>query len=135
MTVEARGTVYLGGERFTTDPQVYEPLQWPKRATVHPGLQGALTVQDFGTYAKDNSIHLASGSSGYMEQSVVAAIHTKYRIPGASYTLTDWMGNEFTVFILEFTATPTFIGTLCTYSITLQVLGITKLFGSSYTGS
>jgi len=135
MPLTARGTVYLGGTQFTTDPQTYEPLKWPKRATVHKGIQGAVTVQDFGTFAKDNMIHLGSGESGFLEQSVVEALHTKYRTKGATYTLTDWAGNSFTVFIMGFEAEPTFIGTLFKYTMTLQVLGITNLLGTAYTGS
>jgi len=135
MPVSPNGTVFLGGTQFTTDPQVYQPLLWKKRATVHKGIQGAVTVQDFGTFAKDNRLYLASGNSGFLEKSVVDALHTKYRTKGATYTLTDWSGNSFTVFLVEFEAEPTFIRTLFRYSMTLQVLGITNLLGTAYTGS
>jgi len=135
MPLTAIGTVYLGGTQVTTDPQVYQPLQWKKRATVHKGIQGAVTVQDFGTFAKDNMLHLGSGEAGFLEKSVVEALHTKYRTKGATYTLTDWAGNSFTVFIVEFESEPTFIGSLFKYSMTCVVLGITTLLGTTYTGS
>ncbi len=135
MTLAARGTVYLGGLRFTTDPQTYAPLTWRKRQSVHPGLDGAMTIQDFGVHAKDNTVRLASGSAGYLERSLVVSLHALYRTKGATYTLTDWAGNEFTVFIRDFQADPTFIGTLWTYTMELHVLAIAKLFGVTYSGS
>lgn len=135
MPVAPNGTVYLDSVQFTTDPQVYQPLQWKKRATVHKGIQGAVTVQDFGTFAKDNILYLASGPSGFMEKSVVATLHTKYRTKGATYSLTDWFGNSFTVFIEDFDPEPARMRTLFRYTMTLQVLGITTLLGTAYTGS
>ncbi len=135
MPLAARGTVYLDGNRFTTDPQVYKPTVWAKRHSVHPGLEGALTIQDFGTFAKDNTLQLGSGGAGYIEKSLVDALHALYRARGATYTLTDWAGNEFTVFIRNFQADPTFIGTLWTYTMELHVLAIAKLFGVTYSGS
>jgi len=135
MPLAANGTVYLGGTQFTTDPQVYQPLQWKKRATVHKGIQGAVTVQDFGTFAKDNRLTLASGPSGFLEKSVVEDLHAKYRTKGATYSLTDWFGNSFTVFIVDFDPEPARARTLFRYTMTLQVLGITTLLGTAYTGS
>ena len=135
MSLVARGTVYLDGLRFTTDPAVYEPLNWPKRFSVHEGLEGSVTIQDFGVTMKDNVVRLQSGDRQYMEQSLAEALHTRFRTKGVTYTLTDWVGNQLTVFILSFTPKPTFIGTLWTYSMELRVLGITKLFGATYTGS
>jgi len=84
---------------------------------------------------KDNVVRLQSGDRQYMEQGLVEALHARYRTKGATYTLTDWIGNQFTVFILSFIPKPTFLGTLWTYSMELRVLGITKLFGADYTGS
>lgn len=139
MAILTIGKVTLGGITFDTDPQVYEPLNWEKRHSVLPGLQGAVTIQDFGHFAKDNTITLASGRSGYLNQSKVEAIHTAFRTKAAVFTLTDWIGNEFTVFIREFRPVPTFIGidntdNLFTYTMLLQVTVITKLFGAVFTG-
>jgi hypothetical protein len=142
MTFAAIGQVFLDGVQFTTDPQDYDPVQWEKRHSVHKGLQGAVTVQDFGTFKKDNTVRLGSGASGFLSQSVVSSFHTKFRTKGATYSFTDWLGNSFTVFIKSFVPVPTFLpddpdgtGCLYTYSMELQVLNITDLFGVAYTGS
>jgi hypothetical protein len=135
MAVTAIGKVYLGGVQFTTDPQDYRPFTWPKRASIHPGVQGAFTIQDFGLWKKDNLVVLGSGGAGYMEELVVKSLHTKYQTRGATYTLTDWMGNEYTCWIEDFQPVPTFQGTLYTYTMQLRVLNIVKLWGATYSGS
>ena len=139
MAILTIGKVILGGLTLDTDPQIYEPLNWEKRHSVLPGIQGAVTIQDFGHFAKDNTLRLASGRTGYLNQSKVAAIHDAFRTKAATFTLTDWIGNEFTVFIREFRPVPTFIGiddtdNLFTYTMELQVVVITKLFGAVFTG-
>lgn len=135
MTVPAIGTVFLGGIKFTTDPQIYNPMVWEKRHRVHKGLEGAVTIQDFGTFQKDNTVRLGSGTAGYLEESVVDSLHGAYRTRGAVFTLTDWRDNEFTVFITRFEPVPTFIGSLYTYDMELQVTAIAKLFGVVFTGA
>jgi hypothetical protein len=139
MPLTARGTVTLGSVQFTTDPGIYEPFNWKKRMSKHPGLQGAMTIQDFGRFAKDLTIRLGSGgqngSQQYLEQAAVVALDGYYAAKGVTYTLTDWLGNEFTVFIEEFRPVPTFLGSLFTYEMSLHVLGIAKLFNSTYGGS
>lgn len=134
MAISARGTVYLGGVRFTCDPAVYE-RQWPKRVSVHEGLQGAVTVQDFGRFAKDMVLRLESGEQQLMERTTVAALDAMAGTRGATYTLTDWTGLECTVHIQAFEADPTFLGTLHRYRLSLRVLSIAKLYGATYTGS
>ena len=134
MTLTARGNITIDTTQLTTDPEVYEAYRWPKRASVLKGLEGSVTIQDFGVYAADLELHLSSGANQYMEQEAVEAIDALYRVQGATYTLTDWLGNEFTVFILSFQPKPTFIGTLWTYEMTLQVTAITTLLGTSYSG-
>lgn len=134
MVVPALGIVTLDGIQFTTDPQVYEPTNWDKRHSIHKGLGGAVTIQDFGTFQKDNTVRLASGSSGYLEESVVISLHTRFRTKGATFILTDWRDNEFTVFIRSFKPVPTFFASLYTYTMELQVTVITKLFGVTFTG-
>lgn len=128
------GNVSLDGVTFSTDPETYEPLNWQKRANVRRGLAGAVTIQDYGTFAKDNTLRLESGDQ-YVDQEFVAIMHAKFRTRGATYTLLDWLGNEFVVFITEFVPVPTFIGDLWTYSMSLQVLDIPSLFSTNYTGS
>lgn len=134
MSLDAIGHVTLGGTTFSTDPQVYEPANWEKRASVSLGIGGSVTIQDFGTFQKDNTLRLASGAAGFLDLDTVKSLHTKYRTKGAAYALTDWLGNEFTVFILDFKPVPTFIGDLHTYEMSLQVTAISKLFGETYTG-
>ena len=140
MAILTLGKVILGGLTLDTDPQVYEPLNWEKRHSILPGLQGAVTIQDFGHFAKDNMLRLASGRSGYLNQSKVEAIHIAFRTKGATFTLTDWIDNEFTVFITSFRPVPTFLGesltdNLFTYTMELRVAGITKLLGTPFVGA
>lgn len=128
------GTLVLDGITFTTDPRVYEPRNWPKRVSVHRGLNGSVTVQDFGLFAKDNRIRIESGDQ-YLSTAVVDALQARYQTPGATYTLTDWLGNEFTVFILDFRPVEAQLGGAWRYSMDLVVLGIAQLNGVPYTGS
>ncbi len=134
MPLPARGQVYLGGKQFTTDPQVYE-RQWPKRVSEHPGIGGSVTIQDFGRFAKDKVLTLQSGENQVIEQTLVQDLDGMAGTKGSTYTLTDWSGNQFTVFILAFDPKPTFLGTLFKYSMRLKVMAITQLWGQAYTGS
>lgn len=133
-TITPRGRVFLDSVQFTADPETYEPLNWAKRHSVHPVIGGGVTIQDFGTFAKDNTVRLSSGTA-LLDTFVVDAIHLKYRTPAATYTFTDWMNNSFTVFILDFRAWPNFVGPLWAYEMQLQVIAISLLFGEAYTGS
>ena len=135
MPITARGTVYLGGVQFTTDPAPYEAYQWPKRMSEHPVIGGSVIIQDFGVFQKDLTIALGSGATQFLEKSVIVSLDTMFRTKGATYTLTDWLGNEMTVYVAAFQPTATFLGTLYTYTMTLRVRTITKLFGSTYSGT
>ncbi len=139
MAITTIGRIVLDGVTFDTDPQTYEPLNWRKRQTVLRGISGSVTIQDFGTFKKDNTIRLVSGATGFLNQSTVATFHTKFRTKAATFTLTDWLDNEFSVFIMDFRPVATFIGlddsdNLFTYSMDLQVLDIVKLFGAAFAG-
>lgn len=137
------GSVTLGGTQFSTDPEPYEPLNWAKRHTVHMAIGGAVTIQDFGTFMRDNTLRLGSGKERFMEESVMTALHTKYRARGVTYSFTDWLGNSFTVFIKSFVPVPWKKGgdvpggtlSLYTYTMDLHVLVITNLIGVAYSGS
>lgn len=135
MPLTARGTVYLGGVRFTCDPVPYEAYEWPKRMSEHPGVGGSMTWQDFGVWAKDCTLTLGSGETQMLEKTVVASLDTMYRTKGGTYALIDWLGNEFTVVIRDFRPTGTFLGTLFRYTMTLRVTAMSKLLGATYTGS
>jgi hypothetical protein len=139
MAITTIGKTILDGVTFDTDPQIYEPLNWPKRHSVHRGIGGVVTIQDFGTFKKDNTIRLVSGATGFMNQATVDSFHVKFRTKGATFTFTDWLDNEFAVFILRFRPVATFIGesdsdNLYTYEMDLHVLDIITLFGTTFVG-
>ena len=138
------GAVRLDGVQFSTDPAVYEPLNWAKRFSIHPTLGGKVVIQDFGTFQKDNSLKLGSGPYNPLDDPVVQAIHTRYRTRGTSYSLTDWLNNQFTVFIKNFDPVPLKQGSdetglntvsLYTYVLDLHVVAIVKLFGNAFSGA
>ena len=133
MSLQARGKITIGSVQLTTDPERYE-RQWPKRYSEHPGIAGSFTIQDFGRYAMDMLIRLVSGQQ-FITLAVVEALDAAYGVQGATYSFTDWLGNEFTVFIRDFKPDVTFIDNLHTYTLELRVMSITKLFGVSYGGN
>jgi hypothetical protein len=138
MPLATLGGVILGGLTFTTDPSTYEPLNWQKRFSTQMAIGGRVTIQDFGTFMKDNTLRLASGDRNFLEDSAVIELHTKYRALGLTYTLTDWLSNEFTVFIKSFVPVPFKKGpgtSLYTYNLELHVTTIVKLWGAVYSGS
>src|SRR3989304_4147207 len=53
----------------------------------------------------------------------------------AGFVLDDWLGNKFTVFIAAFTHRPHGRLAISAYRMELQVVSITNLFGSAYTGN
>jgi hypothetical protein len=141
-----RGGVILDGVQFNTDPETYEPLNWPKRYSTHMAIGGAFTIQDFGLFAKDNTVRLVSGQTRPMEESVVAAIRSRYATKAGTFSFTDWVGNDFIVFIERFTPIPLKKGrdnnpiaggtlSLYTYSLDLHVLVINQLLGAAYAGT
>jgi hypothetical protein len=131
--MDAIGSVFLDGVQFTTDPKVYEPT-FPKRVSVHAGLGGAVTVQDFGRYAKDGTLRLQS-SGQWLDQATVDAIDARADVKGATYPFKDWVGTEATVFITSFRAIPTYLPDLYEYELELRVLGLTKRRGTAYGGT
>ena len=70
-----------------------------------------------------------------MEQSVVNSIDTMHATKGATYTLTDWLGNEFTVWVRDWKPVPTHLPGLWTYDLVLRVVSITHLRGTDYSGT
>ena len=61
------------------------------------------------------------------------ALHALWRTSGAVFSLTDWLLNDFTVFIKDFVPVP-FKTDLYRYNMELQVTAINQLWGSVYTG-
>jgi hypothetical protein len=127
------GSVFLDSVRFTTDPSVYEPT-WPKRHSIHAGLGGGVTIQDFGVTAKDQVLRLQS-SGQYLDRATIDALDTRYRTRGAVYTFTDWVGTTATVFMTIFRVIPTRLPDLYEYELELRVVALSQLRGSAYGGS
>lgn len=138
--------VFLGGVQFSTDPEPYEPLNWVKRHSIHQTIGGGVVIQDFGTFMKDNTLKLGSGRERFLDQAVMLLLYNKYLARGTVYAFTDWLGNDFDVFIKSFVPQPFKRGmgkagsgpdpiTLWTYTMELQVLTIRAVCGATYTGS
>lgn len=127
------GSVVLGGIRFTSDPETYQPLTWPKRISSFKGI-GSVTHQDFGHTIKDLTLHLESGEKGRLDQATVAALLTKFTTRGVTWPYADSLGNSFDVLMLAFDPQleP---GLLYAYTMTLAVLSATTILGAPYTGA
>lgn len=117
--------------RFSTDPEPYEPLNWEKRYQVFMAIGGRVTIQDFGTFMKDNMLKLGSGQAQFLDQATVIALHTRFRTRGAVYGFRDWLNNRFTVFIKSFVPIP-FKPDLYRYNMELQVTAIDQLWGVTF---
>lgn len=130
------GKVFIDGVQLTNDPEITR--NWPSRQSTFPGLEGASTVQDFGRFAKDKILTLDS-KDNYINASVKAALDGLAATRGGVNAYTDFTGLEATVKIMAYDAQPTFIrdGGLVLYrfTMTLKIMGITKMDGVAYTGS
>lgn len=140
-----KGGITIDGVQLNTDPSTYEPANWEKRFSETMHIGGGRTIQDFGTFMRDNAVRLQSGDNNPIEESVMTSLHTRFRTKGATFVFTDWLGNTFTVFIKEFVPIPLKKGrdgsvpaggtlSLYTYMMELRVLVITNFFGTPYTG-
>jgi hypothetical protein len=127
------GGIFIGGIRLSTDPDTYEHTNWPKRHSMHPSLGGGLTIQDFGTFKRDNELKLVGANGQFLDTATVQSLHTLYRTRGVSHAYTDFLGNAFTVFIVDFRPV-IFRPGLYHWSMDLRCLNITTLFGQAYTG-
>lgn len=145
MPLPTVGGVVLGGVTFNTDPNPYEHQNWKKRFSVFKTIGGGQVIQDFGLVQADLTVQLASGQAQFIDEVVRAALQTLYATRGASYTFTDYLGNDFTVFIQNFIptifkmgggASPSYTATqVYHYKMELQVITINKLYGVTYTGA
>lgn len=133
-TITARGRVYIDGIQFTTDPEPYQPFEWEKRTSIHKVIGGKVVIQDFGLFAADNMLKLGSGSRYLIDTFVIDSIQAMYAT-GGSHTLTDWMGNAFTIFINRFRVWPNIVGPLYFYEMDCQTLTITAINSASYSGA
>ena len=117
---------------FDVDPTSYDPLNVPRRGSVHKTLDGGAVFQSFGVRQRDFVINL---QGQIVELDTLAALHDKFRV-NAEYELRDWYGNRFLVVFVpgsdSFHPTP-IIGscTAWTYSMNLQVCTVLQWFGGS----
>ena len=144
MPIPTVGAVVLGGVTFNTDPDPYEHQNWSKRYSVFKTIGGGQVIQDFGLVQADITVQLASGQTQFIDEVTRANLNALYATRGVSYTLTDYLGNQFTVFIQDFKptifkmgggASPGYAATqVYHYTMALQVLTIQKLYNVAYTG-
>ena len=93
--LERRGRVSLNSIVFLTDPGTYRPLEWEKRHSIHHGIGGSVTIQDFGMYARDNRVILQSNGDQHVLDVVAArTFHDMLRDRGMTYVFEDWIGNN-----------------------------------------
>ena len=121
------GTVILGGVVLTGDPIGYT-INWPPRRQVFQGPGGWSTAQDFGQVVGDATLELTSGETGPLTTTKVQAILALSRVKGATYTLTDALGNNLTVLIMDFKPAHRF-GGFWDYSLTLSIRAATSILG------
>jgi hypothetical protein len=146
MSLPPTGSIFLDGVQFTFDPTTYRPLDWPKRFSVHPIISNPgdpvrTVIQEFGVTQGDLPLKLTGQNP--LSDDVVRAFLTRYRAPtpNGGYVVTDWLDDQFNVFIERFFPVPLKTGrdaegallTLYTYELDLRVLTITKLLGQAYT--
>jgi hypothetical protein len=150
MPLPERGQITIGSVTLSTDPETYEPLNWEKRYSVHPALAGtdgtkAVTIQDFGMYAKDNTLRLSSGTGQWLDQAHVENLHDLFRERAGVHRFTDWLGNEMDVFITRFRPIPEVtmpdidangltLGNLWRYELECRVVTLFSLHGNGYGG-
>jgi len=128
------GGVYLDNVRFTTNPKTYKPVQWKKRYSIQDAIGGKVTIQDFGTFAKDCEVVLASEDKQFLDEPTTITIHEKFRIRGATFELRDWMLNNFTIFMMEFEPI-NFRPNIYLYNAKFKVVAINTLWGVTYVGT
>jgi len=142
--IPSTGRVYLGNVgseiQFTADPDSLE-IDLPKRMSIHQGLGGVVTIQDFGRFIRDAKVRL---QGSIMDDDVVRSLLNLYNTKGATYHYLDWIVNDFTVFFESFELAPITnlqlrdlsggIGYGSRYQMTLHVLAASKLWNQVYTG-
>ena len=142
MPLFTKGGVFLDSVQFNTDPNPYENLNWKKRISKHPTIGDRQVIQDFGVYMVDNVLRLGSGDKQVLDSVKVIALHTRYRTRGAVYSFSDYLGNVFSVVIMDFVPIifrrgvdqAGVVTDLYRYTMELQTVTITTLFGQPYTG-
>jgi len=131
--------VTLDGVVFVTDPRPYDPLNMIKRDDRVAGVALSSTIQDTGLTLLDTTIRLGSGETQVLDKATVKALTQRAFIPAAEYAFSDWLGNEFSVYIHMFHPvvriqgmTPNGVDVLFTYDMELYITDVTKLFGEVF---
>jgi hypothetical protein len=121
--------------RFNLDPRVEQT--WDARKVTTPGLEGAVTTQDFGTFAKDCYRTLTwAGAGQWLDVTQVIQLREWAATAGSTYRYeVENEGHEWTVEILK--VKEQYEGPLDYYRCVLElhVLAMTTLYGSPYTGT
>lgn len=139
--IEVSGVV-LDGVKFNTDPDPYEPYQHERRYSEHMTIRNptelkGVVIQDFGVVPQDNMLVLGSGKERFMAEDVVTQLEFRYRMLGKQFFFSDWLGNQFMVFMRNFKPVPFKRGgdgsggtiSLYTYNMELKVTGYIKTYG------
>jgi len=134
--IRTMGKVFLNGIQFTTDPRIRR--SWSPRRARLLGIMGSTTQQDFGRHAKDMRLVLTS-EGNFVNRSFKKQIEDLMLVRKAVYPYRDYQGLEGNVVIVDFDAVPTFyrdgLGVLYEYTLTLDVVGLTKLDFADYAGT
>lgn len=134
-----RATVTINGSlTLVADVGLYEPFVFPAdRVFTGPG---SLTVQDFGRKIKRASGRLRSGgnqSPGLISRATLASLLGLIGTRGATYALTDSLGNVGTVKLTDFThqhetGVPGSQVALFSWALAWRWLTLTQRYGSAY---
>src|SRR5262245_25112031 len=101
MALPILGSIPLGRVTLRTAPAPTAPFMQPKRYSAHPVDSGHVEIQDGGLVPVDNQVRLAA-RTGVLDTTAVRALHRLYRAQGATYLVTDWLGNQFRALIADF---------------------------------
>ena len=86
--------------QLDTDPETYT-TEWPRRQSIHEGIDGAVTKQDFGRIPKDMVIKLESGPNQWLNKSTVKAIEALSLVKRQLVKLEDGEGNVYNPCTIE----------------------------------
>lgn len=125
------GLVSLDGVEFETDARHYSGPEIERQHSMHRGIGGSLTLQDFGSAVSPEPLRLRTGQA-VLNKATMLEVQRRY-LAGGSYCVTDWLGNEFTAFIGSFRPRATGLDAFA-YEMELKVTKVAKLYGEPYTG-
>ena len=115
----------IGGVTLPTDPGLYQ-FRFPKHWSGHHVQGPDFVLQDFGSSARAGTIRAGSGPTPprqfpqLIDSTTVTALFALKAATGATYGLSDWLGTNFQVALVEFDA-DYFTADLWTYDMLLQI--------------